>query len=183
MNLFFLHWDPKICAQQHCDKHVVKMILELTQMLYTCHTLLGSDLPENSYRVFNPKHPTNLWIRDCEANYLYTVRLTRALCDEYTYRYSKIHKCESHLEFFETHIPVFKDRSIYTPETVLSTNKKLSEQGMTPVPLAMYDDVKCSDTIVSYRSYYNVYKKRFAKWKNRETPYWFTVVDIFRAIH
>jgi hypothetical protein len=155
------------------------MILELVQMLYTCHTILGSELPANSYRIFSPKHPTNLWIRECEANYLYAVRVTRALCNEYTYRYSKVHKCESHLEFFENNIPVFGKKSIYTPETVMSTSKKLTEQGMTPVPLAMYDDVKHSDTIVSYRAYYNVYKRRFAKWTKRDPPLWYSSVNIF----
>jgi hypothetical protein len=180
MNLFFLNIDPKKCAEQHCDKHVVKMILELVQMLYTCHIILGTyELPGNSYKTFGINHPTNLWIRDCESNYLYAVKLTRYLCQEYTHRYLKIHKCESHLAFFETHIPVFKG-SKYTPETVMSTNKGLSEQGMSPVPLAMFDDVKLSDTILSYRKYYTVYKKRFAKWTNREVPYWYTPVDIFR---
>ena len=36
MNLFLLDVDLKKCAQFHCNKHVVKMILELTQILYTC---------------------------------------------------------------------------------------------------------------------------------------------------
>ena len=35
MNIFFLSWDPKLCAQEHSDRHVVKMILETAQMLYT----------------------------------------------------------------------------------------------------------------------------------------------------
>jgi hypothetical protein len=180
MNLFFLHPDPKECAKHHCDKHVVKMILELVQMLYTCHNILGTHpLPVNGYKSFGIKHPTCLWIRDCESNYRYTVKLVRYLCEEYTHRYFKIHKCESHLEFFENHIPVFKG-SVYTPDTVMSTNKKLSEQGMSPVPLAMYSDVKLPDTIDSYRKYYTVYKKRFAKWTNREVPYWYSQVDIFR---
>ena len=28
MNIFYLHNDPKICAELHVDKHVVKMIVE-----------------------------------------------------------------------------------------------------------------------------------------------------------
>lgn len=40
MNIFTLHQDPFICAQQHCDKHVVKMILEYAQLLSTAHRLL-----------------------------------------------------------------------------------------------------------------------------------------------
>lgn len=35
MNIFILHLIAKKCAIMHCDKHVVKMILESTLMLYT----------------------------------------------------------------------------------------------------------------------------------------------------
>ena len=34
MNLFLLATTLKECAANHCDKHCIKMILELTQMLY-----------------------------------------------------------------------------------------------------------------------------------------------------
>lgn len=37
MNLFVLSIDPKEAAEAHGDKHVVKMILEACQMLYTAH--------------------------------------------------------------------------------------------------------------------------------------------------
>ena len=37
MNIFYLHNDPQIAAQMHCDKHVVKMILEYAQLLSTAH--------------------------------------------------------------------------------------------------------------------------------------------------
>ena len=36
MNIFVLHLNPHICAKYHCNKHVVKMIIETTQLLYTC---------------------------------------------------------------------------------------------------------------------------------------------------
>jgi hypothetical protein len=39
MNIFALSLDPKEAAQAHGDKHVVKMILEACQMLYTAHWL------------------------------------------------------------------------------------------------------------------------------------------------
>jgi len=35
MNLFYLDHDVKTCASYHCDKHAVKMIVELAQMLST----------------------------------------------------------------------------------------------------------------------------------------------------
>ena len=44
MNIFYLHPNPRKCARWACDKHVVKMLLETCQLLYTCHWVLGSDL-------------------------------------------------------------------------------------------------------------------------------------------
>lgn len=37
MNVFYLSTDPRQAAQWHCDKHVVKMIVEYAQLLSTCH--------------------------------------------------------------------------------------------------------------------------------------------------
>ena len=39
MNIFILNIDPKKAAEAHGDKHVIKMILEACQMLYTAHWL------------------------------------------------------------------------------------------------------------------------------------------------
>ena len=40
MNIFALHPNPRKCARWHVDKHVVKMILETCQLLYTAHWVL-----------------------------------------------------------------------------------------------------------------------------------------------
>ena len=37
MNIFVLDEDPIKAAEYHCNKHVVKMILESAQMLSTVH--------------------------------------------------------------------------------------------------------------------------------------------------
>ena len=37
MNIFFLDWNVDKCAKDHCDKHVVKMILETAQLLCSVH--------------------------------------------------------------------------------------------------------------------------------------------------
>ena len=39
MNIFVLDNDPKLAAQAHLDKHVVKMIIEYAQLLSTAHRL------------------------------------------------------------------------------------------------------------------------------------------------
>ena len=58
MNIFFLDDDPKMCAQAHCDKHVVKMILEYAQIMSTAHRVLNSpsDLTESMYKITHENH-------------------------------------------------------------------------------------------------------------------------------
>jgi hypothetical protein len=41
MNIFLLELDPTKCAQAHADKHVVKMLLEACQLLYTAHWVIA----------------------------------------------------------------------------------------------------------------------------------------------
>ena len=45
MNIFYLSHDVAKCAMWHVDKHVVKMILETSQLLSTAHRLIDG-LPE-----------------------------------------------------------------------------------------------------------------------------------------
>jgi hypothetical protein len=193
MNLFFLDVDPKKSAEYHCDKHVVKMILELTQMLYTAHHLNGT--PDQSYldkygyrAISNPKHPTSVWVRVSLENYKYTVNVGLLLSKEYTYRYNRVHSCESHLVWLEKMLPVsfpyihkfnnVQEHFIYYQGSknpvVLSYTSGFELLGLTPIPLAMPDKYKLdNDTIKSYRCYYVNDKKPFAKWTKRPVPDWF----------
>ena len=47
MNIFVLDEDPVISAQQACDKHVVKMILESAQMI-KCSIFPQGEAPYNT---------------------------------------------------------------------------------------------------------------------------------------
>jgi hypothetical protein len=182
MNLFFLDPDPKKCAIYHCDKHVVKMLLEIVQMLYTAHHVLGpiENLPENCYKKVHVKHPTAIWIRQNKYNYSYATTLGMLLAQEYTFRYNKIHKCEEHIIWLNSNLPNFKDeKPEYSESTVLSSNKFLQLAGLSETPLAMPEECKMKDTIQSYRKYYLYYKKRFARWTNRPVPIWFSYVKRF----
>lgn len=40
MNIFYLHNNPIKSAKMHCDKHVVKMVIEYAQLLSTAHRML-----------------------------------------------------------------------------------------------------------------------------------------------
>ena len=40
MNIFYLNKDPRIAAELHVDKHVVKMIVEYAQLLSTAKRMI-----------------------------------------------------------------------------------------------------------------------------------------------
>ena len=157
MNIFFLHILPQICAQMHIDKHVIKMILETTQLLCSAHHIAGSDyIP--CYKLTHKNHPSSIWTRASKANYKWLCSLGQELCKEYTYRYGKIHKCQPYIEDLALHVPDLPDLE-FTPPT----------QAMP----SMYKD---NDAINAYRTYYFFGKMNIHSWKGkiagRPTPDW-----------
>ena len=86
MNIFHLHKDPRICAEYHCDKHVVKMILETAQMLSTAYRKKFND-GEELYKTAYPKHPMTIWVGNSGGNFFWTIKLLDQLLYQYTLRY------------------------------------------------------------------------------------------------
>ena len=179
MNIFYLHNDPKICAELHNNKHVVKMILEYAQLLSTAHRFLDGYLVDGRspsgrkkklyiltdhrdyhlYVATHINHPSAIWVRQTDKNYRWLHMLLHCLCAEYTYRYGKVHKVE-------------REGLL----GVLHTVPKYIAQGdfTEPTP-AMPDEYKVSENSVrSYINYYVGAKKHLASWKKRQTPEWFT---------
>jgi hypothetical protein len=153
MNIFFLDFDVKKCAEYHCDKHVVKMILETAQLLCSAHHVTGGTAP---YKLSHKNHPCSIWVRSSLSNYLYLCELGLALGEEYTHRYGKKHK------------------SVEVIEWCLSNRPNIHDVDFTSPPLAMGDEYKIgNDVIESYRNYYKGAKSEIVSWKNRETPDWF----------
>ncbi len=154
MNIFFLDYDTKKCARYHCDKHVVKMILETAQLLCGAHWVTGSEAP---YKLSHKNHPCSIWVRESLSNYLYLCDLGLELCKEYTYRYGRTHKSQQIIEW------------------CLDKKLNIKDKGFTEPPKAMPNECKLESVIDSYRNYYIKEKKSFAKWKNREIPNWFSI--------
>ena len=116
MNIFYLDHHTQRCANQHCDKHVVKMIIEYAQLLSTAHRVIDGipydDRTANGRRikrwkmVKNPNmentlykaamvnHPSAIWVRQSSKHYKWLYNLFMHLCVEYTRRYGKIHSTE-----------------------------------------------------------------------------------------
>jgi hypothetical protein len=161
MNIFFLAGDPNRCARWHCDKHVVKMILEYTQILYTAqHMNGGTEQVEASaplckstglrgYKKHSPKHPSVLWACAALPHYIWLCKLALCLCDEHEFRFDPVvrHSCSVHLEWLSRNLP---------PGLLCEDKLKwLSD----PTP-AMPDEYKVSERVVEcYWAYYNGSKK------------------------
>lgn len=139
MNIFYLSRCPKTAAKMHCDKHVVKMILETAQLLSTAHWELGSTAP---YKVTHKNHPSAVWARSGRYQYRWLYELLEALSDEYTKRYGKVHltwqKCSEALREPPAGIPEI-------------------EWGDPPQCMPWF--CKDNNTVVAYRNYYE-YKKQ-----------------------
>lgn len=160
MNIFMLFAKPKKCAQMHCDKHVVKMILEYAQILCTTHRIIDNidDTNTTYYKKAHINHPSVKWARQTKGNYIWLYYLFKHLCKEYTYRYEKIHMCDMKLRII-----------LKTPPKHINNSMKITE-----LPQCMPDECKkTGNPIVAYRNYYVKEKAYFAKWKKRDIPDWF----------
>lgn len=177
MNIFYLDSNTKTCAQYHCDKHVVKMIIEYAQLMSTAHRLLdgeqyigksklgrnikrwkhpNSELEETLYKASHINHPSAVWARQSSANYNWLYNLWLDLCMEYNHRYGK-----DHLTWTKLMVPLgsLPDNIYHGP--------------MTEMPQCMPDHCKMESPIDAYKQYYRKEKQRFAKWTKRQIPEWF----------
>lgn len=179
MNIFYLNKNPKQCAQQHLDKHVVKMILEYAQLLSTAHRVLDGEhyidassgrkiqrwklqnlqLEHKLFKASHINHPSAIWCRKNVQNYMWLAELLEETCVEYTYRYGRTHSVEQSglMQDLKNNFP-----------------KNLSIGEFTEPTPAMPDDCKIvGNSIKSYHAYYVEKKRMFAKWTNRPMPLWF----------
>lgn len=178
MNIFYLDKNPRVCAEMHVDKHCVKMILEYAQLLSTAHRyldgiltvgvsksgrqrkqyVLSDEREQVLYSATHINHPSAIWVRQSAQNYMWLAEMLECLCNEYTYRYGKIHKVESIglMQLLKNEFP-----------------KNLPEGVWTEPTPAMPDHYKVAgDSISSYKNYYLGDKTRMFSWKNRPTPSW-----------
>jgi hypothetical protein len=184
MNIFVLDEEPVKAAEYHCNKHVVKMILEAGQMLCGAHWLHLLDnyydghisdfkrvrdiqdwlyknthpLEQPPWKLSHMRHPCTLWTNESYSNYMWHWKLGVALCKEYTRRYERVHKSETVIDWLGKNTP-----------------RLMKNKGLTPFVVCMKEEYKVKDdAIQSYRNYYIKDKVRFAKWEPRsKVPDWF----------
>lgn len=158
MNIFFLDEDEEKCAQAYCDKHIVKMPIELAQMLSTAHHVLNSGYKDKVYKPAYVNHPMSVWVRATELNYSRAYVLWHYLCSEYEKRYNRVHKVEE-----------------LWPFLYLAPNG-MAKQKETLPPLCMPNQFKPAnwdEVVRAYRQYYRTEKRAIATWKYTKKPNWF----------
>ena len=179
MNIFYVHNDPAICAQQHVDKHVVKMILEYAQLLSTAHRVLdgvesvglsktgrkqkryvlSDERDSNLYNATHLNHPSAKWARHSSDNYRWLFKLWIELMREYNYRYGKIHSSARLIPYLKNTPTNIQNLGFCAPWRAMPEEFKA-------------DRSESEYTVKSYRAYYNGAKMNMFKWKNRPTPEW-----------
>ncbi len=185
MNIFTTNDCPIVSAQEMCDKHVVKMIVEYAQLMSTAHRVLDGeqyegrtrlnrrikrwlhpdkDMEEILYKASHIKHPSGIWCRATTANYEWLYKHFMASCKEYTRRYGKVHATETKLA------EVFKNPP-----------KNLPKGKQTEFAVAIAENQTCRQVpgfdklpVVKKYQQYILNDKPFAKWTNRTAPKWFT---------
>lgn len=165
MNIFFLSRLIEECAKYHADVHVVKMILETAQLLFSAHHFMKTefkDVPIKIFKLTHQNHPCALWVRASIQNYQWLSQLGLALCKEYTYRYEKKHSCEEVLEWLVKNVPSLPDKNFTDP------------------PQAMPIEFQTKDCVIAYRQYYVNVKSQLTRfnYKNRELPPWWNQIKI-----
>jgi hypothetical protein len=80
LNIFYLDNDPEIAAKYHCDKHVVKMILETAQVLTAVKHRYGET--DTTYKCTHKNHPSTKWAGDRTLHYVWLWKLGIELCRE-----------------------------------------------------------------------------------------------------
>ncbi len=139
------------CAQYHCDRHVVKMILESAQMLSTALRIYGID---KGYKPTHVNHPCTVWARESLSNWKWLRDLATCLNLEYRYRFKK----------GANHASWDLINSLPYPS--------IEDIGLTSFAQAMPEKYKKKDTVTAYRKFYMAEKRTLFSWTGRKTPDW-----------
>jgi|694.fasta_scaffold111493_4 hypothetical protein len=176
MNIFFLDYNPQEAAKAHCDKHVIKMIVESLQLLFSAHWRVAGiknrkereefgnrwreifpDLPrENPYGTGYQNHGCTKWVLESQSNYKWLCSFTLELLKEYKKRWpGREHSCQKLAQWCSEH-PI-----------------EIKDLGLTNPYLAMPNFCKRENPVESYRIYYHIKPRRMkVTWKTQPPHWW-----------
>lgn len=166
MQIFVLDSNPRLAAQFHCDKHVVKQVCETAQILCTALHVRGETARMERIKNYtngvwckptHVNHPCVKIVTESQIHFGWVSWLGYYLSREYTARYHKAHAYSQLLD----DIILTSDNTQEFPIEI-SWPQAMPEQYRIP-----------GDPIQAYRNYYIGEKSGFAKWKYSPTPNWY----------
>lgn len=153
MNIFYIDPCPVKAAQMQCDKHVVKMVLESSQMLCAAHHVVEGGAPV-PYRLAHKNHPSTVWVRSNRKHYDWLYRHFQGLSEEYTERYGKVH-----LSWEKCHM------------LLLCPPSGIPDTDWSDPPQCMPDECKRETSLEGYTEYYFNYKPKVIDMRFRGVKY------------
>ncbi len=161
MNIFFLDKCLYRCVDKYHYKHLIKIILEICQMMYSD---FGGD-PEHDmlfgkpYRRTHANHPMTRWVNATPHNYLVAGAIGLILCKRYTSEYKRQHACEARIRWLVKHRTMNMRGQVGSGYECKCSHKVCSVlRGCTPIPQCMPDVCKREDTFDAYVVYYDEVK-------------------------
>jgi hypothetical protein len=190
MNIFILseQTDPRLhhCqnAEFHCDKHVVKMIAESTQMLVTAFPRMVShyvpdslvnslvnNMPCNPLGTSMSKHPCMEWVKKDILHFNYLALLAWQLCCEHQYRYP-LSPQHAYSQWLEDLVILLESKGLgYDCPIPTHFAVAVKDEKLRSVETS---HIKALDI---YRRYYFKDKQGFASWKKRQKPVWWILLE------
>ena len=172
MNIFVTDINPFVSAENLCDAHVVKMIVESCQLLSTQDRLNG--LTDDRYKITHVNHPCRKCLIN-EYNYIWLQYHLYGLLKEYTFRYGKIHKCK---DLFEKYWKRNDADDLYLNKINFVENySELIDS--TSFPQCVNDKLKnesvnICEVVDAYRKYYHLKKDNLLRFNytKRDMPSW-----------
>lgn len=150
MNIFFTSVCPKESAQNLCQRHIIKMILESAQMLSTAHRECGTSVPLTLlYKSTHKNHPSSVWVRKSVHHYFWLYSHFCSLCDLYTSNTGKVHKTDTKLR------------------EVLAIHPSVLPLPFRLPPMCMPDEFKSDNVCKSYQTYLT---NKYQEWQTRDKP-------------
>lgn len=199
MNIFYIARSPRAAAQAHCDKHVVKMILETAQLLSTAWHVAAPDSVSTDTVATDPLFrswmPNDAKFQHGVAYYLGNqkiyapthehhpsalwVRESRAAYD-WAWQLGQELLDEYTYRYGREHASRHALRTLEFPPP------GLPDDPLTEPPVAMPDHCVVEvdgyvDALASYRNYYRTEKARMLTYTRRPPPDWCADLAAFRT--
>ncbi len=204
VNIFYLDHDPAEAARSHCDRHVVKMILESAQMLSTAWHELNPELLDTDIGSTDPAYPAEDLRSRLAAglsfgisHYIGNQRIyepthrnhpsavwARSSTGNYDWLW-RLATClleEYTFRYGKQHASRHAIRALEFPPPACTVDAQSEPPAAMPDEAIVLDDDGYIDAVASYRNYYCTEKRPLLTYTRRPVPTWNAEFAVFKEV-